>query len=162
MRLRSMNYPVGNERGFTLVEALVVVSILAILSAVAIPSYTNHINRSKQTDAAASLMTARLEMEEFFADNGHYAATIQCLPSFVATGNTACLSDCGACVGATAKPRYYTLSIASTGANYQISATRKIYTWAATDVVTITGSSDSPTVANTNALKFSIFEWLFN
>jgi len=152
----------GGQRGFTLVEAMVVVSILAVLSAVAIPSYQNYINRSKQTDAAASLMTARLEMEEFFADNGHYAATIQCLPSFASSANASCISNCGACTAATAKPRYYTLSIASTGANYQISATRKIYTWAQTDVVTITGNSENPTVQNTDALKFSVFQYLFN
>lgn len=152
----------GGMRGFTLVELMVVVSILAILSAVAIPAYQNYINRTRQSDAAASLMTARLEMEEFLNDNGHYASTIQCLPSFVTSANTSCLSNCGGCASNTAKPRYYTFYVVqAAGTYYQIAATRQVYTWAANDNLTISARTDTPTVNNTNALKFSVFQWLF-
>ena len=48
----------------------------------------------------AMLLTARLEMEEFYADNGRYASTIQCLPSFVASANTSCLTNCTNCANA--------------------------------------------------------------
>lgn len=152
------------DNGFTLVELMVVVAIVAILSAVAIPAYINHVNRSRQSEAAALLMTARMEMEEFYTDNGHYAATIQCLPSMVATANTSCLASCPNCAAVTAHPKLYTYFVETSSATplyYRIAATRNIYSWAQTDKLTISSGTDTPTVLNTNALSFSVFKWLF-
>ena len=160
------------DRGFTLVEMMVVVSIVAILAAVATPAYINYVNRSRQGEAASGLLTARLEMEEFYADNGYYASTIQCLPSFVASANTGCLSSCSSCGAGSAKNstvHYYGYKVTSrvvgagsTAAYYQILASRKIYSYAATDQLTISANTDTPLVQNTSALKFSVFKWLFN
>lgn len=166
MRLKSWSFRFGGQKGFTLVELMVVVSILAILSAVAVPSYINYVNRTRQSEAAGSLMTARLEMEEFFADNGYYASTIQCLPSFVASANTSCLANCKTCSGAgvtVSKPKnIYTFYVAAaTNSGYRIAATRQVYTWAADDNLTISARTDNPVVQNTDALKFSVFQWLF-
>lgn len=152
------------ESAFTLVEMLVVVAIMGVLASVAVPAYINYINRTKQSEAAAMLMTARLEMEEFFIDNNRYAGTIQCLPSFVADANTACLRDCAGCTAASAKPKYYTFSVAqvtNSPAYYRIAGTRKIYSWAATDNIIISANTDTPQVMNTDALLFSVFEWIF-
>ena len=86
----------NGKRGFTLVELVVVVAIVAILAVVATPAYINYVNRTKQGQAASMLFTARLEMEEFYTDNGRYASTIQCLPSFVRQ-TSACLANCTNC-----------------------------------------------------------------
>ena len=85
----------NGKRGFTLVELVVVVAIVAILAVVATPAYINYVNRTKQGQAASMLFTARLEMEEFYTDNGRYASTIQCLPSFASTSS--CLANCSDC-----------------------------------------------------------------
>ncbi len=156
-----MHYHLRKESGFTLVELMVVTAIIAILATVAVPSYINYVNRSKQSEAAAMLLTARVEMEEFYNDNGRYANNIQCLPSFSA--NTACLADCSACAAGNAvKPKYYTFSVATGNTTYySIAATRQIYSWAQADNVIISSSTVSPTVMNTDALKFSVFQWLF-
>jgi type IV pilus assembly protein PilE len=161
---RSQNYALRKEAGFTLVELMIVVSIVAILAAVAVPAYINYVNRSKQTEAASGLLTARLEMEEFYTDNGHYASTIQCLPSFTG-GNGSCLSNCSACAN-TVTPKYYSYKVlapasGSTATYYQIRAQRQIYSWAPMDVLTISATTDNPVVQNTSALKFSVFQWLF-
>ena len=150
------HYRLGRQDGFTLVELIVVTAIVAILAAVATPAYINYVNRTKQSEAASMLLTARLEQEEFYADNGRYASTIQCLPSFAAGANTLCQSN-------SAKPHYYTFYVASSaGSNYyQVAATRKIYSYAATDKLTISATTDTPVVQNTSALKFSLFQWLF-
>lgn len=157
------------EKGFTLTELMVVVAIVAILAAVATPAYINYVNRSKQGEAEHMLFTARLEMEEFYTDNGYYAGTIQCLPSFVASANTGCLNNCSNCIATSATAHYYTYKVTArvlgsgaTQPNYQVSAMRQIYTWAATDLLTISATTDTPTVQNTDALKFSVFKWLFN
>jgi type IV pilus assembly protein PilE len=154
----------SGESAFTLLELMVVVAIMGILASVAVPAYMNYINRTRQSEAAAMLMTARLEMEEFLIDNNRYAGTIQCLPSFVADANTSCLRDCAGCTAASAKPKYYTFSVAQVGtspAYYRIAGTRKIYSWAATDNVIVSANTDAPQVMNTDALQFSVFKWIF-
>ncbi len=153
-----------NPRGFTLVELMVVTAIVAILASVAVPAYINYVNRSKQSEAAAMLMTARLEMEEFYTDNRRYASTIQCLPSFVTQSSASCLSDCSACSNSV-KPKFYSFSISQTGTNppyFKMAATRKIYSWAQTDNLIISASTDTPIVQNTDALKFSVMKWIFD
>ena len=151
--------------GFTLVELIVVVAIIAILAVVAAPAYINYVNRTKQGEAASMLLTARLEQEEFFADNGYYASTIQCLPSFNASANAACLNSCASCSASTISEYYYTFNVSGRPtANtqyYQITAQRKIYSYAQSDVLTISSNTATPTVQNTSALKFSVFQWLF-
>lgn len=156
---------ISGQGGFTLVELMVVAAIVAILAVVATPAYINYMNRTKQGEAESMLYTARLEQEEFFADNGRYASTIQCLPSFNVSGNSACLSNCGNCAGVNAKPHYYTFYVSQSSTNpfyYQVAATRQIYSYAATDMLTISATTDTPIVQNTTALKFSLFQWLFH
>ncbi|MGA2401621.1 MAG: prepilin-type N-terminal cleavage/methylation domain-containing protein [Syntrophobacteraceae bacterium] len=168
--LKRRHFHVCGKGGFTLVELLVVTAIVAILAVVATPAYINYVNRTKQGEAASMLLTARLEMEEFYADNGRYASTIQCLPSFVAAANLGCLSSCSNCGGVNAKPHYYTFYVSpgvvaasgATQAYYQVAATRQIYSYAATDKLTISATTDTPAVQNTSALKFSVFQWLFH
>ncbi|MCS6787332.1 MAG: type IV pilin protein [Thiobacillaceae bacterium] len=59
-------------RGFTLLELLVAVAIVAILSTVAIVSYQEHIRRSARAEAKAVLLEAAAFMERFYTANGRY------------------------------------------------------------------------------------------
>jgi type IV pilus assembly protein PilE len=65
-----------DSKGFTLVELMVVVSIIAILAAIAIPIYTNYVYRGKQVEAKTLLMTLKVEEEQFHAENNCYTTTI--------------------------------------------------------------------------------------
>jgi type IV pilus assembly protein PilE len=72
--------------GFTLIELMVTVAIVAILAAVALPSYTAYITRSKITEATSNLLAMRTKMEQYFQDNRTYvgacvAGTVAPLPS---------------------------------------------------------------------------------
>lgn len=64
--------------GFTLVELMVVVAIIAILSAIAVPAYSDYVVRSKIPDATAGLAAKRVQMEQFFQDNQTYASAPAC------------------------------------------------------------------------------------
>jgi prepilin-type N-terminal cleavage/methylation domain-containing protein len=60
------------QRGFTLVELLIVVIIVGILAAVAIPIYSGTTDRSKATEAVAALGTIRSAMRNYYAEHGTY------------------------------------------------------------------------------------------
>lgn len=62
-----------NQKGVTLVELLVVIGIIAILAAVAVPSYIGYQKRAARTEAYANLEAIRVLEEQYFAQNGSYA-----------------------------------------------------------------------------------------
>jgi type IV pilus assembly protein PilE len=61
------------NKGFTLIELMIVVAIVAILAAVAVPSYNDYVTRSKIQEATSGLSELRLRAEKYFADNRTYA-----------------------------------------------------------------------------------------
>jgi type IV pilus assembly protein PilE len=64
-------------KGFTLIELMAVVIIIAILAAIAYPSYRDYILRGKITEAVSSLSELRLRAEKWFADNRSYVGFSQ-------------------------------------------------------------------------------------
>ena len=60
------------QQGFTLIEVMVVVAIIAILAAIGIPSYRDYVTRSRVVEATAGLADARAKMEQYFQDNRSY------------------------------------------------------------------------------------------
>src|SRR5690606_1858627 len=60
------------NRGFTLIELMITVAIIAILAAVAVPSYQDYVRRGKVTEATATLAQFRIKMEQYFQDNQTY------------------------------------------------------------------------------------------
>lgn len=64
-------------RGFTLVELLVVLSILALLLSLALPRYFSGVQRAKEQALKQQLITTRKALDEFYADQGQYPETLQ-------------------------------------------------------------------------------------
>lgn len=59
-------------RGFTLIELLIAVGVIAILAAIAYPSYADYILRGRLVDATNALSASRATMEQFYQDNRTY------------------------------------------------------------------------------------------
>jgi type IV pilus assembly protein PilA len=64
----------NSEQGFTVIELLVVIIIIGILLAIAVPSYLGFRDRAANNSAKANLRAALPSAETFYADNGTYAA----------------------------------------------------------------------------------------
>lgn len=64
--------PMNKARGFTLVEVLVVVAIIGIIAAIAVPQYTDYVTRGKVSEATGALSDLRLRAEKWFSDNRTY------------------------------------------------------------------------------------------
>jgi type IV pilus assembly protein PilE len=61
-------------RGFTLIELMIVVAIVAILAGVALPSYFDYVRRGQLPEAQAALSDFRVKMEQYYQDNRNYGA----------------------------------------------------------------------------------------
>ncbi len=146
------------DSGFTLVELMITVAILSILAAVAIPAYSNYMNRAKQSDAIIGLKAAQMAEEQYYSENGAYCDTnINLLPGFSDADTT----------DKVYKKGEYTLKMVS---NLSSATTFVIEAvWADTKK----GIDDRWTISNTNndpvldtsksGIKgYSVFGWIFD
>ena len=63
-----------NERGFTIMELLVVIVIIGVLAAIGVPAYNNMIDKARTTACQANRRTISTAVGMYFAENGAYVA----------------------------------------------------------------------------------------
>ncbi len=62
-----------SNKGITLIELLIVIMIVGVLAAIAIPAYTNYMQRARRVDAKTALEQLRAAQEMFRAERGRYS-----------------------------------------------------------------------------------------
>jgi type IV pilus assembly protein PilE len=100
------------SRGFTLIELMIAIAIIAILAAIAIPSYSDYIRRSRITEAIATLSGMRVKMEQYYQDNRKYDGACAVPPAVTVANKPADTVNWT-----------FTCSPAPAGNNYLITAT---------------------------------------
>ena len=95
-------------RGFTLIEVMITVAIIAVLASIAIPNYTDYVRRGQIQEGFSQLSQYRVRMEQYYQDNrSYYSAT------------NAAAGNCGAALPSGGNAQYFTFycgSAPSTGA----------------------------------------------
>ena len=74
-----MQNPISRPAGFTLIEIMVVVGILAIIAAVAFPAYQAQALKSKRADGIAMLMEVAAKQERYLVDHSAYTSDMTLL-----------------------------------------------------------------------------------
>lgn len=64
------------ERGFTLVELMIVVAIVAILAAVAIPAYSDYLMKGRRTDGRSALLDTAGRLERYYSEYARYTTAV--------------------------------------------------------------------------------------
>lgn len=104
------------QKGFTLVELMIVVAIVGILASVAIPAYSSYVLRGKLTEASTELAGIRVRLEQYYQDNRNYGSTD---------------TVCGMAMPTSPAVRYFTYSC-----NWGAGETNQSFTATATGVAT--------------------------
>jgi type IV pilus assembly protein PilE len=87
------------QRGFTLIEVMITVAIVAILAAIALPAYTAYIQRSRVPVGLDALSSMATRMEQYYQDTGNYAKDGGCAIAPPADGTVANFTFTCALVG---------------------------------------------------------------
>jgi type IV pilus assembly protein PilE len=101
-----------NNKGITLIELMIAVAIVAILAAVAYPSYSRYMLTSHRTEAQTALVRISNLEERYFMDNNLYGSLFNL--GLTATSAATTLST---------ENNYYTISVQVSGATYTLTAT---------------------------------------
>lgn len=65
------------QQGFSLVELMIVVAVIGVLSAVAVPAYQNYVKKAEAGAALATLNALKTNVEDYIATNSSFPATAQ-------------------------------------------------------------------------------------
>ncbi len=102
--------PMAAQAGFTLLELMIVVAIIAILAGIVFPNYSAYVVRSKITEATSNLSQTRILMEQYFQDRRRYTTA--------AGGAT-----CGASLPPPSTSAMFNYAAVCTDSTYRITAT---------------------------------------
>jgi type IV pilus assembly protein PilA len=147
----SRYYMKAVQKGFTLIELMIVVAIIGILAAIAIPAYQNYTIRAQVTEGLSLADGWKTSIAEFYAQQGNFPTSCS------ATGNAA--SNVMVCAGATTGKYVQSVNIGTAAGeiliNYGLQANTKINNLALAIRPGLSGNNDVIWVCGTAAVPTS-------
>ena len=133
------------QSGFTLIELMITVAIIAILSRFAYVSYNDSVVRAKRTDAKTSLTSLASELERCFTMNGQYMATTTpaktCAVTTTSSTSATAATPATTPVDYTASVKgYYTIGGTINATSFSLTATPNGWTEGNCNVYTLTNT----------------------
>ncbi len=128
---------ISHSSGFTLIELMIVVVIVAILAGIAYPSYQDSIRKARRADAKSALLEAASRQERFYTENNQYTNVLIAVAGCVTTPDKIeAAADCGLRYPTNPNPPlapdgYYSLTL---NAPLNAANRRGVYTITATPV----------------------------
>ncbi len=121
MRIERM----GRGKGFTLLELMIVVVIIAILASIALPAYNKYVQRTRRSDGQSALFNAQQAEEKFFYRCNRYGS----MQEIYGNGTFDCSTAAAAGTAMDSPQTFYSISITAISAigdanpNYALKAT---------------------------------------
>ena len=81
VRALALQGRLSNQRGFTLVELLVVIAMITILAAMAVVQYRNSVQKTQEATLKTNLFRMRDAIDQYYADKGKYPSSLDALVS---------------------------------------------------------------------------------
>jgi type IV pilus assembly protein PilE len=133
--------PLASQRGFTLIELMVAVVVAGLLAAIAYPSFTDSIRKSRRADAIEAMNRVQQAQERYRSNNPNYADATQLTTAWPGGLGQSAISTSG----------YYTVATAVTSA-----ASNVAYSVTATAVTGKSQASDKAGAQACNVLTMTI------
>ncbi len=124
----------NKQQGFTLIEIMIAIAMVAVLTAIAYPSYSGYLQSSRRTEATAALTKIANLEERYYLDNNSYGD----------------LSDLSLSSPYYTDNSYYLITISSASSTFTLTATAKNAQAADTDCATFTLDQDGTKGSSTS------------
>ena len=119
--------PTGEARrrqaGFSIVELMIVVAIIALLAGIGVPSYRDYVNKAKRTEGKAALTAAAARMERYYTQNNCYPSSACGNPTSADSATALTNAGIPGFSGDTASKAAYNISLTVTPQAFTVTAT---------------------------------------
>ena len=113
-----------NQKGFTLIELMIVVAIIGILAAIAIPAYQDYIARAQVSEAVQLLAGGKTPMAEFYSDKGVWPTAASSVMGNVGPGKYTALITITSGSAASSPAAVLTATMKTSGINKNLFGTQ--------------------------------------
>ncbi len=113
----------GKQRGFTLIELMIAMVVIAILAAVGYPSYLDYVARGKRAEGKGALLRAAQQMERFYSVNNCYPSNTANCGSAGTSAAALTAASINAFSGDSAASSAYNLTVTTNAQDFTVTAT---------------------------------------